>query len=233
VIRTAPGAADAVPPRRRGRRWPSRLVMLLGVGLVVAGIVVIAVPVISTYVRGAADDQALKDWRNGGSSALAGAPHDPDAVPGAATATTTCTPNSSPAGDYALVNFVALPQYGYVGVAGNGDWNSLHERSMVHYKTSAAPGQKGNVIIAFHREPHYEHIDQMKVGDQVTVQDRTCHTFTYRISGRWVRDPNQVTELNDTPGQYDLTLITCTPWWRDYQRIVWRATLVDPAPPAA
>jgi sortase (surface protein transpeptidase) len=60
------------------------------------------------------------------------------------------------------------------------------------------------------------------------VQDRACNTFTYKITGRWVQDPNKVTALNSTGG-YDLTLITCTPWWRDYQRIVWRATLVRPA----
>jgi len=211
--------------------------MLIGAGLVVAGLVVIVVPIITTYMRGAEDDRALQDWRSGGSSALAGAPNAPDAVPGSSTAgqgqaAPACQPNAAPANDYALVNFVALPQYGYTGVAGNGDWNSLHQRSMVHYKTSPAPGQKGNVIIAFHREPHYEHIDQMKVGDEVTVQDRACNTFTYKITGRWVHDPDKVTELTSTGG-YNLTLITCTPWWRDYQRIVWRATLVDPAPPAA
>jgi sortase A len=101
----------------------------------------------------------------------------------------------------------------------------LKERSMVHYKTSAAPGQQGNVIVAFHREPHYEHIDQLKVGDTVTVQDRSCTTFTYRITDRWTLAPSKVTQLVSTSG-HDLTLITCTPWWRDYDRIVWRATLV-------
>jgi sortase A len=209
--------------------------MLLGAGLVIAGIVVIAIPVVTTYMRGATDDRALQQWNAGGSSALAGAPKDPDAVPGSSTAGPACKANSAPAGDYALVSFVALPQYGYQGVAGNGDWNALHQRSMVHYSTTPAPGQKGNVIIAFHREPHYEHIDQMKVGDEVTVQDRDCNTFTYRITGKWTHYPNQVTELNPTNG-YDLTLITCTPWWRDYERIVWRASLVQatPAPsPAA
>ncbi len=200
--------------------------MLIGVGLVVAGLVVIAVPIVTTYLRGQNDNRALQEWNAGGASALAGAPHDPDAVPGTSTAAR-CVPNSAPADDYALVDFVGLPQYGYAGVAGNGDWNSLHQRSMVHYRTSAAPGQKGNVIIAFHREPHYEHIDQMKVGDQVTVQDRSCTVFTYRITSMAIHDPTKVTELVDTPGQYDLTLITCTPWWRDYQRIVWRATLVQ------
>jgi sortase A len=210
----------------------------MGVGgaLIVAGIVVIAVPVITTWVRGNVDDQALRDWNSGGSSALTGAaPNAPDAVPGSSTSTSpspgggtvapACKPGAAPAADYALVNFPSLPQYGYSGVAANGDWNTLHQRSMVHYTTSPAPGRQGNVIIAFHREPHYEHIDQLKVGDTVTVQDRSCAVFTYRITQRWTEAPDKVAQLVTTSG-HDLTLITCTPWWRDYDRIVWRGTLV-------
>ena len=206
--------------------------MLVGALLVVAGIAVIAVPVVTTWVRGNADDQALRDWNSGGSAALTGAPpHDPDAIAGSSTAATpstnasSCKPDTAPPDDYALVSFPSLPQYGYSGVAGNGDWNMLKQRSMVHYRTSAAPGKQGNVIVAFHREPHYEHIDQLKVGDTVTVQDRSCTTYTYRITDRWTLAPSRVTQLVSTGG-HDLTLITCTPWWRDYDRIVWRGTLV-------
>ena len=50
-------------------------------------------------------------------------------------------------------------------------------------------------------------------------------TYTYRITDRWVIHPQDVTQLVPTDG-HDLTLITCTPWWRDYDRIVWRASLV-------
>jgi hypothetical protein len=38
-----------------------------------------------------------------------------------------------------------------------------------------------------------------------------------------------VTQLGTTTG-HDLTLVTCTPWWRDYNRIVWRGTLVSSQP---
>jgi LPXTG-site transpeptidase (sortase) family protein len=213
--------------------------MVLGAVLVLAGIAVIAVPLVSTWLRGHADDQALRDWNSGGASALAGAPSAPDAVPGGSTAggaspsaasggggaTAACRPNTAPADDYALLSFPSLKQYGYSGVAANGDWNSLRQRSMVHYTTSPAPGKQGNVIVAFHREPHYEHIDKLAVGDTVTVQDRACATFTYRITQRWTLAPDKVTQLTSTAG-HDLTLITCTPWWKDTERIVWRATLV-------
>jgi LPXTG-site transpeptidase (sortase) family protein len=59
----------------------------------------------------------------------------------------------------------------------------------------------------------------------VSVQDRACHTFTYKVTSRWTLDPARVTQLVPTSG-HDLTLITCTPFWVDSQRIVWRASMV-------
>jgi LPXTG-site transpeptidase (sortase) family protein len=208
--------------------------MIGGVVLVLAGIGVIVAPIVSTYVRGHTDDQALSDWNHGGASALAGAaPNAPAAVPGSSTAGSPapagCTPNAAPAQDYALVSFPSLAKYGYSGVAATGDWNTLRQRSMVHYTTSPAPGQQGNVIIGFHREPHYEHIDQLNVGDAITVQDRSCAVHTYRVTQRWTLDPGKVTQLDTTTG-HDITLVTCTPWWQDYNRIVWRGTLVSSQP---
>ena len=103
---------------------------------------------------------------------------------------------------------------------------------MVHYHGTPDPGEQGNVVIAFHREPDYEHIDQMVTGATVTIQDRACHRFVYKVTGRWDIAPSKVTQLRPTTG-YDLTLITCDPWWQDYNRLVWRATLVQPVPGAA
>ncbi|TMB90710.1 MAG: class E sortase [Chloroflexi bacterium] len=105
-------------------------------------------------------------------------------------------------------------------------------RSMVHYHGTPDPGQRGNVVIAFHREPDYQHIDQLRPGDTVTIQDRQCQSFAYKITGRWDLPPAQVTQLAPTTG-YDLTLVTCDPWWQDYNRLVWRATLVNPPPDGA
>jgi len=57
------------------------------------------------------------------------------------------------------------------------------------------------------------------------VQDRGGHMFTYRIQSRADLPPDKVTELVPTAG-HDLTLITCTPFYRDDRRLVWRAALV-------
>jgi LPXTG-site transpeptidase (sortase) family protein len=96
---------------------------------------------------------------------------------------------------------------------------------MVHHQASSAPGERGNAVFAFHREPAYEHMDELQVDDTVSVQDRNCHVFVYRITRRLEVKPDHVDELTPTTG-HDLTLITCTPWYRDYNRLIWRATLV-------
>jgi sortase A len=198
---------------------------LLGLGIVLVGVggLLIAGPVWSTLHRGQADQSALQSWNDGGSAALVGP------VSGGSQDVAKGTCGSSSATDYALVTFEAPAQDHYAGVAGNGTWDLLSKRSMVHYAGTPDPGQQGNVIIAFHREPDYEHIDQMRPGDRITVQDRACHMFIYRVTGRWELHPSQVTQLTPTNG-HDLTLITCDPWWQDYNRLVWRATLVSPAP---
>ena len=197
------------------------LVSLLGIGLIVAGILVVAIPLYQVWQRGRADDQALQQWNSGGSSKLAG---PVSGTPQPASATTTCGGAQAPADEYALVTFPSLAQYGYAGVAGDGTWDMLSQRSMVHYATTPAPGQQGNVIIAFHREPDFEHIDSLAVGATVDVQDRSCHVWHYQITQSWKLDPSNVTQLTQTGG-HDLTLITCTPWYVDTQRLVWRATL--------
>ncbi|GAC1338611.1 MAG: hypothetical protein NVSMB29_04650 [Candidatus Dormibacteria bacterium] len=195
------------------------LLTLVGLACIVTGALVVGIPLYNVYVRGQHDSNALDGWKHGGSSAIAGAARTSTG----ATAAAAC--GSSSAADYALVTFPSLGQYGYAGVAGDGTWDQLLDRSMVHYATSPGPGEQGNSIIAFHREPDFHYIDQLKDGDLISVQDRACHTFQYRITQRWELDPSRVTQLEQTDG-HDLTLITCTPWYQDTQRLVWRATLI-------
>lgn len=219
VLARGLGPTPPAPPRRRRSRLIRLVTLLVGLGLIGAGVVVIARPLFDVWQRGRADDSALQAWNSGGSREITGA------APDTADAHHTCNASTAPADDYALVTFPTLGGDTYQGVAGDGTWDSLTTRSMVHYRGSAAPGAQGNAIIAFHREPHYQHIDQLAVGDVVTVEDRSCATYRYRISARWQGAPDQVTQLVTTSG-HDLTLITCTPWWQDYDRLVWRATLL-------
>jgi LPXTG-site transpeptidase (sortase) family protein len=200
------------------------VLLALGIAAIVAGGALILGPLYGVWHRGQNDNHALASWQHIPNS-LAG-PASP--TPGAVDAgNTPC--GSSSANDYALLTFSSPAAYHYAGVSGDGTWDMLNNRSMVHYHGTPDPGQQGNVVIAFHREPNYEHIDQLSTGDTITIQDRACHTFVYKVTGRWDLAPARVTQLAPTGG-HDLTLVTCDPWWQDYNRLIWRAALVQPAP---
>ena len=212
-------AGDATPRHGRLGNRLRLLVMIIGIAAIVTGAVLVAGPIWSIWHRASNDQSALQTWQNGGSNQLAGS------AKGGANQAKTVACGSSDASQYALVTFDQPAQYHYAGVAANGTWDDLTEHSMVHYTGTPDPGQPGNVIIAFHREPDYEHIDQLNTGDLVSVQDRSCHTWQYRITDRWEGPPGKVDQLVPTSG-HELTLITCTPFWQDYNRLVWRAELV-------
>ena len=196
------------------------LPVVVGTAMLAVGIAIVLIPVLGVLRRGSVDNNALSLWNHGGSQAVAGAAPDTGSA-------ASCGSGSS-TDSYAMVTFPSLAQFAYAGVAGDGTWDLLQRRSMVHYQGSAAPGQPGNDIVAFHREPNFQHIDQLAVGDVVDVQDRACRIWHYRITGRWVLTPARVVQLGST-ADAELTLITCTPWWQDYQRIVWRGVLTDAA----
>lgn len=209
------------PTPERGRASLRMALMSVGLVAILVGVGLIVFPLLGVWQRGNVDQNALSSWQKGGANALTGAPTSATALP----KTAVCG-SGSPA-DYALLTFSAPAAQHYGGVATDGTWDALHNRSMVHYSGTPGPGEQGNSIIAFHREPDYEHIDQLNVGDTITVQDRACHAYTYKVTGRWTLDPSNVSQLAPTTG-HDLTLVTCTPFWIDSQRIVWRASLVSP-----
>jgi LPXTG-site transpeptidase (sortase) family protein len=217
---TADGAQGTRTPARRPIRiW--MVLLALGVASIIAGGALIAGPLIGVFQRGAVDSTALKHWK-GGTVKPAAAPAPVASRPPAC--------GTSSATDYALVNFGAPAQYHYAAVAGNGTWALLDSRSMVHYSGTPNPGQQGNVIIAFHREPDFQYINELNVGGTITIENRACQTFVYKVTQRWDLAPAKVTQLAPTSG-HELTMITCDPWWQDYNRLVWRAELISaPAP---
>jgi len=203
------------------------LLVLTGIGLTVHGLIQNATAQQAVDARGQNDINAVNSWLAGSASS-----GPSSAAPSSAVASTpsasgsSCGGGASDSDAYALVEFTGLPQYGYVGVAVDGNWSRLDDRSMVHWYGSPAPGGQGNVIIAFHREPDFQYIPDLAAGETVTIQDRSCKTYVYTITQAWDLAPSAVTELVPTSG-YQLTLITCTPWWQDYDRLVWRADLTS------
>ena len=211
------------------------LIRSFAISLVIIGLIFLGIPVTKYFIvknRTQNSNVAITQWKTVGNLNITGAAPQTDPTKGQAKnlpALKTCPLKNLPNSDYALVIFAPTNGQQYAGVATNGSWSALNITSMVHYDNSAAPGQNGNMFIAFHREPAYQYINLLSVGQTVSVQDRNCNTYVYQITQKWVLNPNEVTQFT-TSSQPIMTLITCTPWWQDYNRIVWRAVLQKTIP---
>ncbi len=198
---------------------------VVGALLVGLGLAILVPPVVGLIQRSQADQQALSRWNDPGSAL---AKHLPSVktttLPGGSpTATAPSCGSGSPASAYALVQFPSLS--GIEGVAGNGGWGLLLQRSVVHYSASPAPGEAGNGLYALHREPNFEPLGTLKAGDPIVLTNRQCQRFTYRVTQMWTEYPGQVTQLDPISHGNWITVITCTPLWIDTQRLVIRAQL--------
>ncbi|MHB1576787.1 MAG: sortase [Candidatus Dormibacteria bacterium] len=216
----------------RGRRRLAAALAGLGVILVLVGIGVLVPPLLGVLHRGGNDHQLLQRWlgSNGALTKVIPGQTESPLNSGSAATAPACG-SGSPTTEYALVSFPSLP--GIEGVAGNGSWAMLTQRSVVHYQGSPAPGGVGNMLIALHREPNFEPLNKIRPGDQIVVTARNCQQYTYTVTRTWVEWPNQVTQLDSMTSGHYLTVITCTPLWIDTQRIVIRATLTATSPTAS
>jgi LPXTG-site transpeptidase (sortase) family protein len=201
--------------------------VLAGAGIIViaAGLALFIPPLVRVIQRANADQQALQKWKAPGASLSKRLPSVKAVTePGTSPAPTAAVCGSgSAASSYALIDFPSLS--GIEGVAGNGGWSLLYARSVVHYSSSPAPGQPGNGIYALHREPNFEPLGTLKVGDPIALTNRQCQQFTYQITAMWTEYPTAVTQLQPISSGTWITVVTCTPLWLDSQRLVIRAEL--------
>jgi LPXTG-site transpeptidase (sortase) family protein len=189
------------------------LIRCVAVALILTGIVM-AGRVVYTLNHQAAHDSAQdKAWQQFMGAAQGQVPSSPPSP--------SSIPVEIPSGLYLKMTLAKLGRY---AVAVNGDWDSLKTSSTVHYKTSPAPGQKGNMLIAFHREPKWLDIN-LQAGDMVQIDALDHKTYMYKVDFVKIVSAKDVSNLKATTGT-DLTLITCDPPWQDYNRMVVRAHLV-------
>jgi sortase A len=104
-----------------------------------------------------------------------------------------------------------------------------------HYPGTPLPGQRGNVGIAGHRTTFgrpFNHIDELKVGDEVTLET-PFQIFHYKVIHGWGTDghayrivsPDDFTVVQNVPGHSYLTLTSCHPKGSAKKRITVRLEL--------
>ncbi len=110
---------------------------------------------------------------------------------------------------------------------------------VVHYGTTALPGQKGNVVIFGHSSGvawapgNYKYIftliDKLQFGQQVSL-DYKGTRFVYVVTDSKVVAPNDMRVLDSNGTRSQLSLITCTPVGTSRYRLVVSARQVRPDP---
>jgi sortase A len=79
-----------------------------------------------------------------------------------------------------------------------------------HVPGTSMPGQRGNVVIAGHRDTFFRPLQKIKIGDEVFV-DTTARTYCYQVRSFEIVDPHNVNALR-FHDRNELTLITCYPF---------------------
>lgn len=90
-----------------------------------------------------------------------------------------------------------------------------------HLTSTPNPGSAGNSALSAHDDIKgeiFKRLGELVPGDQVRVYTRHA-LFTYIVTGQQAVDPSDVAVLNPTKAA-TITLITCTPYWVDTQRLV-------------
>jgi sortase A len=109
-------------------------------------------------------------------------------------------------------------------VQGDG-WEQL-KKGVGQHIGSADPGEKNNVVLSAHNDVFgeiFRDLNKLKTGDQIILYT-SQHAYTYLVTGTQIVEPNRVDVMGPT-SEAVVTLISCTPYMVDKQRIVVTARL--------
>jgi LPXTG-site transpeptidase (sortase) family protein len=112
-----------------------------------------------------------------------------------------------PAGE--VLTKLSIPRIGLRAVVIEGTSGRSLLLGPGHMSGSAIPGNRGNAVIAGHRDTFFRHLQNLRIGDAVYVM-RSRKRFRYVVSEKRVVQANDVSVLRDVKGS-ELTLITCYP----------------------
>jgi sortase A len=80
-----------------------------------------------------------------------------------------------------------------------------------HLQGTAFPGEKGNCVIAGHRDTQFRKLKDIKKGDEI-VLTTSIGTSRYRVTGYDIVKPTDTRSIQDTPNAV-LNLVTCYPFY--------------------
>jgi sortase A len=80
-----------------------------------------------------------------------------------------------------------------------------------HLTASSPPGERGNAVIAGHRDTHFNFLQDVEIGESLIIETVDGRQHAYTIVGKDVVDSRRGSLLLDT-NQFVLSLVTCYPF---------------------
>lgn len=135
----------------------------------------------------------------------------------------------APTFDSKINYLVRIPKIDSVEPVSEGTSKEALANSLGHDTSTAYPGEKGNCVIAGHRNytfgKFFNRLDEVEIGDMIYV-DTHEETYTYKVKEIKVVEPEDVSILENTDDEI-LTLYTCTPIYIATHRLVVIAKRVE------
>jgi sortase A len=126
-----------------------------------------------------------------------------------------------------VVGRIEIPRLKLSTIVFEGADDAELQRGAGHLPASALPGNRGNMVLAAHRDTFFRPLRNIRVGDRVHIHQPHGDSV-YIVKSAWIVDPDQVDVLKPT-AEPALTLITCYPFryiGPAPERFVVRAVLV-------
>ena len=129
-----------------------------------------------------------------------------------------------------LVGRIDIPRLEISAIVFEGTSDDTLARGVGHLRGSAGPGERGNLVLAGHRDTFFRDLRGIRQGDEVKVKGPEGE-FEYQVASTAIVDPDQTEVLKPGDGA-TLTLITCYPFryiGNAPQRFIVRASKVERA----
>jgi sortase A len=108
------------------------------------------------------------------------------------------------------VGRIDIPRLDLSAVVFEGTSDDTLARGVGHLRGSAGPGERGNLVLAGHRDTFFRALRNIRQGDEVNIKGPQGE-FEYQVASTTIVDPDR-TEVLRPSDSATLTLITCYPF---------------------
>lgn len=115
------------------------------------------------------------------------------------------------AAEGSLFGRIDIPRLDISVIVFEGTSDDTLARGVGHLRGTAAPGQRGNLVLAGHRDTFFRELRNIRRGDQISVKAPDAE-YQYSVDSTAIVQPTQTEVVRPTDAA-TLTLITCYPFY--------------------